>query len=717
MRIIQNINNEWTLTKQGQKQTVNLPHTFNIDDVAAGNGEMYQGKVTYTKILPKYSGKTYIEFNGANSICDVVINGTKVGSHMGGYSAFIFDITKYLTSPKNFIDVTVDNKNNKLVYPAKADFTFYGGLYRDVNIIHNLPNTHFSLDDCGSKGVYVSANTDGQVYVKAIISGYRTGIHVLYEVLDANNKLVASAGDKCKLFVKNPTLWNGMKNPYLYTLKASIFDNNKLIDTVSVRFGFRDIKFDSDNGCFLNGEYIKLKGVSRHQDRQGLGNALSVNEHREDLELIKEIGANSIRLAHYQQAQEFYDLCDEMGFLVWAEIPMISMFSKKKHENAMSQLEELIKQNMNHASIFCWGIQNEITIAGEAEDLKECLNELNDLAHALDPSRVTTSAQLSFAKITSSLNNITDILGYNHYFGWYMKTCDGLDEWLEKFRASNPNIKLCLSEYGAEGVIGYYGDSPVQGDYSEGYQAIYHEHYAKVIEQTQWLWGSYVWNMFEFGSVMRNEGGIRGKNNKGLISWDRKIKKDAFYVYKAYWSDEKFAHLAGANYNLRTIGCHDFKVYSTLKEITIDVNGKSQTISGDKVFIFENLEIKAGQNIVTITGDGVEQTYELEGVDEYPSSYTVGKKESSAIHNWFTTSTDEVKEGYYSLDDTLKDLLANEEVRAKAGEIIGSIAKSPLLKFAPNIKISTILNSKLLNLDEDLKEMATLYITGMEKPE
>ena len=433
MKKVLSLNEGWIFCKEGVKETVNVPHTWNGLDGQGACGEegYFRGACTYTKILPKYAGKVYLEFLGANSICTVKINGRVAGKHEGGYSTFRVDITKLLTSPKNFLEVTVDNSDSKTTYPGFADFTFYGGLYRGVNLIYDVPETHFSLTDYGSKGVYVTPKMNGDVYVKAVVTGYHTGVKVRYDVLDAEGKIVATAGDKEKLHVDNPTLWNGMENPYLYTLKASVLDNGAVMDEVKLRFGFRDIKFDSDKGCILNGNYIKLKGVSRHQDREEIGNALTINEHREDLEIIKYMGANSIRLAHYQQAGDFYDLCDEMGFLVWAEIPVISRYNKKAQANALQQLEELIKQNMHHASIFCWGVQNEITITSENDTLIEGIRELNDYAKMLDPSRPTTQAQFTMCKPDSQLNTITDILAYNHYFGWYMKTCAGLDEWLD----------------------------------------------------------------------------------------------------------------------------------------------------------------------------------------------------------------------------------------------------------------------------------------------
>ena len=427
--------------KEGVKETVNLPHTWNgLDGQGMNEGSYYRGACTYTRIIPKYDGITYLELKGANSVATVKINGRKVGTHEGGYSTFRFDISSFLSSPKNFLEITVDNSENKKVYPGFADFTFYGGLYREVNLITDVPETRFSLDDYGSKGVYVTAKTNGDVKVKAVINNYQKDIKVCYEVIDAEGNVVASAGDREKLHVENPILWNGMANPYLYTLRATLKKGETLIDKVELRFGFRDIKFDAKEGCFLNGEYIKLKGVSRHQDREAIGNALTIAEHKEDLDLIKDMGANSIRLAHYQQAEEIYDLCDEMGFLVWAEIPVISRFSKAAQDNALNQLEELIKQNMHHASIYAWGVQNEITITSENETLIEGIKELNAYAKLLDSSRPTTCAQFTMCGLDSELNRVTDILAYNHYFGWYMKTCDGLDEWLEKFHAANPDL-------------------------------------------------------------------------------------------------------------------------------------------------------------------------------------------------------------------------------------------------------------------------------------
>lgn len=713
MKKIISLNKDWVFCKEGEKENVNLPHTWNgVDGQGGTDGVYYRGACTYTKILPQYSGKVYLEFKGANSVCSVLINGKEAGKHEGGYSTFRFDVTNLLTSPKNFLEVTVDNGEHKEVYPSFADFTFYGGLYRDVNLIYDVPDVHFSLDDCGSKGVYVTAEANGTVKVKSIISNYRTGVEVLYEVLDKEGNVVAFAKDKGKLKVENPILWNGMKNPYLYTLRATLYEGGQLIDEVKLRFGFRTIAFDNNKGCFLNGEYIKLKGVSRHQDRENIGNALTMEHHLEDLEIIKEMGVNSLRLAHYQQSGDFYDLCDEMGFLVWAEIPVISRFKKKAQDNALNQLEELIKQNMHHASIFCWGVQNEITIASENKAVVEAIKELNEYSKMLDPSRVTTCAQFSMCSSKSELNRITDILGYNHYFGWYMKTCSGLDEWLAKFREENPDAKLCLSEYGAEAVLGYFSDKPVQGDYSEGYQALFHEHYAKTIMDSEWMWGSYVWNMFDFGSAVRNEGGTRGRNNKGLVTFDRKIKKDAFYLYKAYWSDEKFFHLVGSRYNLRKIGEQSFRVYSNCDKVVMKVNGKQKTITADKVFVFDGFEIKEGENKVVVTADGMKETYTFTGVTEYPKEYSLPEGSASMVRNWFLDKEDG-SDDCYSLDDKVGDILKSDEITSMVGGFAGKLIKSPLMLAVKPFTLRQLLSVAKIN--PEIEELVEQYITTVHK--
>ncbi len=716
MKKVISLNEGWIFQKQGEKENVNLPHTWNaIDGQGATDSGYYRGPCTYTKIIPQYEGRVFLEFKGANSACSVLINGKKAGEHLGGYSTFRFEITNLLSSPKNFLEVTVDNTDSKKIYPGFADFTFYGGLYRDVNLIYDVPDVHFSLSDAGSKGVYITPKTNGDVHVKALISGYRTGVEVKYEVLDSENKVVAEAGNKQKLHVDSPILWNGLENPYLYTLKACLSENGVVVDEVKLRFGFRDIKFDANEGCFLNGKHIKLKGVSRHQDREAIGNALTINEHKEDLEIIKSMGANSLRLAHYQQSGDFYDLCDEMGFLVWAEVPVISRYQKKAQENALNQLEELIKQNMHHASIFTWGVQNEITITSENETLISGIRELNNYAKFLDPSRPTTQAQFTMCSPKSELNKITDILAYNHYFGWYMKTCDGLDEWLEQFRKVNPRLKMGISEYGAEGVLGYFSDDPVQGDYSEGYQALYHEHYIKSINANDWIWGSYVWNMFDFGSAMRNEGGVKGRNNKGLVTFDRKNKKDSYYLYKAFWSDEKFVHLVGDRYPLRTIGEKSFRVYSNCDKVTLKVNGKQKTVTAEGIFVFDGMEIKEGENKITITAGDIKETLTLTGVTEYPREYSLPDGAASMVRNWFVEKSDESNPDCFSLDDKVGDLLKSEDILGMVSGMAGKLLQSPLMAVVKPFTLRQLLNLPIVNLDPSIVAMVEDFLKTVKK--
>ena len=560
MRTVLNIDSGWKFTKEGETVAVDLPHSFNAED-GQSRPDYYRGKCSYSKKLPPLEGGSWLEINGANSVAEVYLGNRKIAEHRGGYSMFRVELTPYLKESDE-LRIDVDNSDFDDVYPSTADFTFYGGLYRDVNVITGLGKKHFALDS-GRNGVFVTPEVlkdgNGKLTVKTVVRGVETGDEIKLTLTDRDGKVAASltaatAAGEYSLDVSNVSLWNGTAEPYLYTLRCELYSAGVKEDEVTVKTGFRTVTFDAEKGCFLNGKHIKLKGVSRHQDRLGKGNALSLDDHREDVRLILEVGANSVRLAHYQQDERFYDLCDENGLLVWAEVPVISRYSPAKQANAKSQLTELITQNYNHPSIFCWGVQNEITIGGKAKGVEPAIKELNALAHSLDPTRPTTSAQVMMCAPDSSLNKITDIQGYNLYYGWYVEKYTSLGSWLDNFHKINPEVKLCLSEYGAEAVLRYQTEIGEQGDYTEEYQAILHNHYAREIAARDWMWGSYVWNMFDFGSANRNEAGVKGRNNKGLVTFDRKTRKDAFYVYKAYWSDEKFVKILGSRYARRPVG-------------------------------------------------------------------------------------------------------------------------------------------------------------------
>ena len=715
-----NINKDWEFEKEGVKSDVSLPHTWNGIDGQNGENGYYQGKCVYRKTLGKTDGICYIEFNGVNSVAEVFINGIPVGTHKGGYSMFRFRIDEYLVKAKNLLEVYVDNTIVPDVFPTSADFTFYGGIYRDVNLIC-VGKTHFSLDDGSRDGISAVPRKEGDVWkldIKASVTGDCDDCVCVYELKNADGETVAKTtrpSDKpdASLTIETPHLWNGVKDPYLYSLVCSVVRNAKTEDERTVNVGFREIVFTSDKGCFLNGEHIKLKGVSRHQDREKIGNALTLKEHAEDIDLILEVGANSVRLAHYQQAEEFYTLCDEKGLLVWAEVPVITIYSKARQQNAEEQLTSLIKQNINHPCIFCWGIENEITLSGERnKKLIEGLRRLNDLAHTLDPSRVTTCAQVAMAKPDSQLNRLTDILGYNHYFGWYMQTVYALDKWLDDFHALNPDAKLCLSEYGAEAVIGYYSENPVQGDYSEGYQAIYHEHYIDAVNAREWMWGSYVWNMFDFGSAARNEGGVRGRNNKGLVTIDRKIRKDAFYLYKATWSDEKFVHITAKRYPQRLVGTTKIKVYSNLSEVTLKTEGYEKTLKADRVFVFDDVPVKAGENKIVATAGKYSDEISVNGTDALPASYALGEGVPTLVRNWFGTDGS-FKEDCLSVNDRVGTLLDNKEAQGMLKLAAGNTVNKWYVKLLRPFKVKTLL--RIAGIDPQMADIINGFLQTIKK--
>ena len=660
--------------------------------------------------MDKAHGVCYIEFNGANSVTEVFVNKKQVGTHRGGYSMFRFRIDAFLTEESNLLEVYVDNTVIPEVFPTSADFTFYGGIYRDVNLIY-AEEARFSLDDGSRDGVSVLSKRVGdgwELEIKANVTGAGKDAVCVFELKDDAGNTVArdkrpAGAPAAVLKVSSPRLWDGLKDPYLYTLCCTLVKNEKPVDERNIPVGFREIEFSSEKGCFLNGRHIELRGVSRHQDREGIGNALTLKEHEEDIALILEAGANAVRLAHYQQSEDFYTLCDKKGLLVWAEVPVISVYAKARQLNAEEQLISLVKQNMNHPSVFCWGIQNEITLSGvRNKKMVAGLTRLNDIAHRLDPSRPTACAQVAMTKPDTVLNKLTDLLGYNHYFGWYVQTVNALDKWLDNFHAVAPQAKLCLSEYGADAVLGYYSEDPVQGDYSEGYQALYHEHYIDAVGARDWLWGSFVWNMFDFGSAARNEGGVRGRNNKGLVTIDRKIKKDAFYIYKATWSEKKFVYITAKRYPCRVIGTTRIKVYSNLPEVTLIADGYEKTVKADRVFIFDDVPVKAGGNLVKASAGEYADELTLQGVDKLPESYALTDGAPSQIRNWFGTDG-EIKPDRFSINDKVRDILDDKEAHDALKLLAGDIIDKWFVNLVRPFKVSTLL--KIAHIDPQLTDV------------
>ncbi len=744
MRKVVNINSAWKFIRQDEPQAmepayndqnwevVNVPHTWNAIDGANGF-DFFKGACWYRKEFTidtiAQGNKVYIEFNGSNSITDVYVNGQHLGQHRGGYSTFRFDITDVVKfgAEKNTLAVKVDNTVVDDVYPQVADFTFYGGIYRDVNLVIANP-VHFDLMDYGSKGIYVIqeevTNEKASLTIKSkLVNDHEEEkkVRLWIDLVDAAGKNVAyvakevvlAAGEtqvvEMPVVIENPILWNGRKNAYLYEANVSLESFNEVVDELSIPFGVRYFHVDADKGFFLNGEHLALNGVSRHQDRKDMGWAITNKEHKEDMELIKEVGATSIRLAHYQHNQYFYDLCDQEGMVIWAEIPFISVMSKHELEgiNAKQQLIELIRQNYNHPSIMFWGIQNEIQISGERPELRKLVKELNELAKKEDPTRLTTMANVLFVPDEDEYNFITDVVGYNKYYGWYVGKTEDFADWLDRFHKTNPTVKLGISEYGAEGILQYHSNDPKVKDYTEEYHALFHETVWGIYSKRPFLWSTYVWNMFDFGANIRDEGGVKGRNNKGLITYDRKIKKDAFYMYKSNWSDEKFVHITSKRFVDRADAEITVKVYSNCDQVTLYANGTevSTKTSDDHVFIFEKIILNEGINevkaVATQDGYRFEDVARFNKVNEPNPSYKAPEEEGSTVNNWFEmpegVEMDDVvveelniTDDVYSTRSSIDQLLENEETKAIIRKYLVGIEEHPMFGMARTMSINNL---------------------------
>lgn len=665
MRKIISINDEWGFQKGATEipssleglETVNVPHCWNNVDGQDGGNDYFRGTCSYAKKLLKSdlpeAERYYLEINGANSTANVYLNGEHLRKHDGGYSTFRIDVTEHLKD-ENLLVITVDNSANEEVYPQMADFTFYGGLYRDVNIIC-VSSSHFDLDFFGGKGVIATPEikgNDADVAVKTYPVGLKDGQEIKLTVYDKEGAEVGSAnGDEAVITIKGVNLWHGRKNPYLYTLKAQIVNGEEIVDEVSVRFGCRSFKIDSENGFILNGEEYPLRGVSRHQDRWGLGNALLPEHHKEDMDLICEVGATTIRLAHYQHDQYFYDLCDERGMVVWAEIPYISKHMPGGRENTISQMKELIVQNYNHPSIVVWGLSNEITMSGASDpDLLENHYILNDLVHSMDKTRLTTMACLTAVDMNEKYVHIPDVVSYNHYFGWYGGETDMNGPWFDKFHAKYPDKPIGCSEYGCE-ALNWHTSNPQQGDYTEEYQAYYHEELIKQFFVRKYMWATHVWNMFDFGADARAEGGENGQNHKGLVTFDRKYKKDAFFAYKAWLTTDPFVHICSKRYVDRVEDVVKITVYSNLPEVELFANGESvgKVKAEDHFFRFEVKNV-GETKLLAVAGDCKDESL-IKKVDKFNEDYRL--KEGTTVLNWFDIT--EI-EGRLSLNSKLRDI-------------------------------------------------------------
>lgn len=512
MRKITKLMEGWNFTDQkGNREPVSLPHTWNGKDGQDGGNDYYRGTLVYDNHFekPKFNAETervYLQFHGVNASANVILNDESVCRHDGGYSTFRVDVTEKLKE-ENGIVIEVDNRVNDRVYPQKADFTFYGGIYRDIEILV-VRKEHFDLDYYGGPGIKYTTEVNGKnadVHVVTYINeeAKKAGAKVVVEIYDAQGHVVADdEGCDATLRIPHVHLWDGLEDPYLYEIKATLIKNGTEVDEISCNCGVRTIEFSPKDGFHLNGRHYPLHGVSRHQDIRDLGNAIGKEQHEKDMELIREVGANTIRLAHYQHDQYFYDLCDKYGLIVWAEIPYISEHMPNGRENTFSQMKELIVQNYNHPCIVVWGISNEITISGGKykKDMLDNHHALQKLCKEMDPTRPTTLACYAMCGPFNPVSKITDLVGWNLYLGWYVPGLFLNDLWIGFYHLVYPNRCLCFSEYGAEGMPNLHSGKPRRGDHTEEYQAKYHEFMCKCFERHPYMWANYVWNMFDFAA-------------------------------------------------------------------------------------------------------------------------------------------------------------------------------------------------------------------------
>ena len=676
---------------------VTLPHTWNAVDGMIGvpfsRGAHWYMTTFEAPSQPTEEGRTYVEVGACGLRGEVWLNGEKITEHVGGYSAFRANITGKMKKGENLLAILADNTFDDKVYPQRADFTFYGGLYRYVRLI-SVPTSGFSLDEYGSDGVYIDTDlADGgaKVSFRALISGAAEGLQVRAQIFDEYDELVSEAWNfaspetKLSAFIPDAHLWDGIDDPYLYHAKLQVIDFNEVLDELEISFGVRTFSVDPDKGFILNGKEKPIRGVCRHQDRLYLGSALSEDMAWEDMEIIADMGANGVRLAHYQQAQEVYEACDSLGLLVWAEIPYFPQsWDDDAHASSVNEMKELVAQNYNHPSICFWGLSNEVLMSDpDQPKMVPCHKDLDAAAKSLDQRRPTGIVHEYNAAWDHPLHEVGDVEGWNHYFGWYRGTMDDLAKWADEYHAKFPTRRFAVTEYGCDAVLRYHSDDPVKMDYSEEYQVLIHENACETFASRPWIWGSFVWNMFDFGSHFRREGGTKGRNNKGLVSMDRKIKKDAYYVYKSWFSSDPFVHIDGRRYFERPSDLTTIRIHSNLPEVSLFIDGALiGTIAGEHTFVFENVPIKEEGTILTAKagqiGESALQKEELSSdtitlrkaskmPDPNPFVYP-GFKEATDAKNWFEGVDDivsslESKEGFYSVNDPMSEILQSEEAK------------------------------------------------------
>lgn len=611
-----------------QWQVVSLPHNWGWEEAAKGE-KYYRGPGWYRHELnigaPKPGRRYFVRFGAAGSVADVYLNDSLIGRHRGAFGAFCLELTKHLSqSGKNTLAVRASNAPEPDLAPLSGDFSFFGGLYRHVQFVETN-DICFALTDHGSPGVawYQTDVTPRRALVDVtaqISSGSSKAVQLVLSgvLLDRSGKSIATQKQivtippfvtvpvRMQLVVPDPHLWDGVKDPYLHSAVVELHsDDGTLVDAVAQPLGLRSFRVDPDKGFFLNGRPYHLHGVNRHQDRIDKGWAINEEDMREDMALVKELGCTAIRCAHYEHSEYFYSLCDSAGILVWAELPQVDEIGTGPTfaETSRSQLLDLIRQNTNHPSIFVWSLFNELW-PGRTPDPHRELQDLQLIARSEDPTRPTIAATAS--DTWPQMNAIPDLLGWNIYPGWYpgWPPKDSIGSILDRFRTTSRSGGFCVSEYGAGANVEHHEENPKQPAtegqwHPEEWQAIVHEAAWAAMKSRPFVWATFVWNMFDFISARRHEGGIPGRNDKGLVTGDRKTRKDAFYFYKANWSDQPTLYITSRRFTQRTNALTDIKVYSNAKQAELFLN---ETSLGSKkagencVFVWKGVTLSAGLN-------------------------------------------------------------------------------------------------------------------------
>lgn len=669
----------WTADETDYEE-VSLPHTWYKDE------DQYRGLTVYEKTLslPDGGEVLFLEFDGADQHCKVYANDRYLGEHRGAYSRFRMQVPdEVAASGRMELKVLLTNEENDEISPLFGDFTIFGGLYRDVNLLV-AGRVHFDYLYHGTDGMLVRTKVgesgNGWIFAEPhVICEDRADAEeavIRYEVLDASGAAVAvreeAAGQKVQIEVNAPVYWDGKEAPYLYTLKAQLRTGQEVVDEVQKNIGFRKTVLDASEGFYLNEKKLRLNGVALHQDFAGVFSATERRHIEKSFDLVREIGANAVRLSHYQHPQDAYDICDREGYVVWAEIPMLKMTELTEVlENAKLQLTELILQNIHHPSICFWGIQNEIGMFKDAPFMHTMCRELYRLAKELDDTRLVTAANLNTVKSESELNRITDMVGYNLYFGWYYGEMGDYSRYLDQLHQTCPATPLGISEYGVDANPALHSGHPVVRDYSEEYQALYNETVYPILEGKDYLWGSFIWNLFDFSSSRRKEGGVDYINQKGLVTYDRSLRKDSFYYYKAKWSAEPFVHICSSRFKKQAREQMDIKAYTNQREICL-YDGKGQMLKtalndGNGVAVFRDIMLEPGENrfhVVCRSGDCrmAEDSVVFERVELPEKCYELPDSGAGkTVKNWFLREDDILREGYFSLKDSAYDISQNEE--------------------------------------------------------